>query len=302
MIPYLKPGDTIGIAATARHVSPQEMAPAVSVFESWGLRVVFAKGLYEKSGPFAGSDEQRAESLQLLLDDDSVNAVVCARGGYGTVRIIDKLNFSGFCKKPKWICGFSDVTVLLSHLYRNYNIPGLHSCMPITMQGALRDEESMKTLRKALFGEVLSYSFTPDALSKPETIEGILVGGNLSVLYSMMGTPSEMNFDDCILFIEDIGEYYYHIDRMMLALKRAGKLKNLKGLLVGGMNDMNENNPPFAFGKTCYEIIAETVSDYNYPVFFGFPAGHEKVNQTFWHGAFCSLQKAQSGVLFKQQV
>lgn len=297
---YLKSGDTIAIAATARHISEEQLNPAIQLFTSWGLDVVQSNSIFSVSDSFAGTDEQRIEALQILLDDEKIKAIVCARGGYGTVRILDKLDFTKFIQNPKWIVGFSDVTALFSHIYSNYTVSGIHACMPITMQGDLKDEASIESLKKALFGNEINYTFSSNTLNRNIDVEGILIGGNLSVLCSLMGSKSEMNFDDKILFIEDVGEYYYHMDRMMQVLKRAEKLKKLRALLVGGMNDMNENQSPFEFNKTCYEIISENVSDYNFPVFYSFPAGHEKTNMAIKLGENAKLSICKNEINFSQ--
>ncbi|MCK6650038.1 MAG: LD-carboxypeptidase, partial [Bacteroidia bacterium] len=203
-----------------------------------------------------------------MLDDTSIKAVISARGGYGTVRIIDKLNFSTFKKHPKWIIGYSDITVLHSHIH-NMGIQTLHATMPINFKV---NEEATETLRKSLFGEKIHYSFEPHALNKNGKAEGILVGGNLSLLYALCGSNSDIDTKGKILFIEDLDEYLYHIDRMMMNLKRSGKLSGLTGLIVGGMSDMKDNAVPF--GKTAEAIILDAVKEYNYPVCFHFPCGH----------------------------
>ncbi len=296
---HLKPNSTIAIAATARHIENDNIQNAVKIFESWGLKVVLSKYLFNKQNAFAGTDQERTLGLQELLDDDGIDAIIIARGGYGTVRIIDNLDFTNFIKKPKIIAGFSDVTVLHAHI-NNFNLKTLHSCMPITMQGSYFNENTIESLKNAFFGNEINYQFKHHELNKCKEVSGILVGGNLSVLYSLLGSKSDVNFDNKILFIEDIGEYYYHIDRMMLALKRAGKLSNLKALVVGGMNNMNENDIPFAFNKSCYEIIKETIDEYNYPVFFNFPAGHENLNLSVWFMKECNISFNDDFVYFKQ--
>ena len=274
---YIKRGDKIGIVSTALRISKEEIYPAVKIFKEWGLEVVLGKHLFEEYNQFAGTDEQRTTDLQQMLDENSVKAIICARGGYGTVRIIDKLNFSNFIKKPKWIAGYSDVTVLHSHIHSNFGIETLHSTMPLNISENKFTEESLESFRKALFGEKINYSLKTSSLSRKGKAEGILVGGNLSILYSLIRTKSDINTNGKILFIEDLDEYLYHIDRMMMNFKRAGKLKNLAGLIVGGMSEMNDNKIPF--GKTANKIIAETVAEYNYPVCFDFPAGHKNDNR-----------------------
>jgi muramoyltetrapeptide carboxypeptidase len=285
--PYLKSGDTIAITATARKVSLEELQPSIDLFKSWGLNVKLAEGLFETDNQFAGNDTIRAKALQLLLDDNNVKAIICARGGYGTVRIIDQLDFSNFVQHPKWIIGFSDVTVLHSHIFSHFHIPTLHAAMPITMQAHNTDEESNTSLRKVLFGEKIHYTFPSFLFNRTGTATGKLIGGNLSVLFSLIGSPSDIDTAGCILFLEDLDEYIYHIDRMMANMKRTGKLKNLAGIVIGGMSDMRDNTIPF--GKTAVEIIAAYVSEYEYPVAFGFAAGHEKKNLAMVFGVESSL-------------
>lgn len=295
--PYLKVGDTIAIVATARHVDQNIILPAVKIFESWGLKVVLSDSIYERKDALAGSDQIRSMAFQKLLDDESIKAIIGARGGYGTVRMIDLLDFSHFSKNPKWLCGFSDITVLHSHIQNNFAIQTLHSCMPVTMG---LDAKSDDSLKEALFGSSINYSFPIHTLNRNADCEGTVIGGNLSVLCSILGSKSDMDWGNKILFIEDVGEYYYHIDRMMQALKRSGKLKNLKALLVGGMTKMNENDAPFAFNKTCEEIISDTLSEYNYPLFFNFPSGHQNENLTIKLGCEAQVIVQGNNILFKQ--
>jgi len=297
---FLTKGSTIAIAATARHVDKQMIENATNIFKSWGLNVLVNESLFEQQNAFAGSDEIRVKAFQELLDNEEVNAIIIARGGYGTVRIIDQLDFTKFVQKPKIIAGFSDVTVLHAHINQNFGITTLHSCMPVTMQGKYFNVATIESLKKALFGNPITIQFTQHPFNKNENISGELVGGNLSVLLSLLGSQSDLDFDNKILFVEDIGEYYYHIDRMMQSFKRAGKLKNLKALIVGGMNDMNENAAPFAFNKSCYEIIHETIQEYNFPVFYGFPAGHENLNLSVYLGNNCSISFDNNSVYFEQ--
>jgi muramoyltetrapeptide carboxypeptidase len=297
MPPFLKPGDTIAIAATARKVSLEELQPSIDIFESWGLNVRFADGLFKQMHQFAGNDHNRIKGLQGLLDAEDVQAIICARGGYGTVRLIDHLDFTAFRLHPKWIIGYSDVTVLHSHIYRHFGIPTLHATMPISMQAHNADAESIQSLQKVLFGERPEYHFRPHDLNEPGNATGKLVGGNLSVLYSLLGSESDIDTDGCILFLEDLDEYLYHVDRIMMNLKRTGKLAKLAGLVVGSMSDMRDNTIPF--GKTAEEIIAEHVAEYAYPIVFSFPAGHEAQNRamifgetaTLHSGVKCSLKQ-----------
>lgn len=274
---YLQPGDIIAIAAPARKITPDELHTAIEVFESWGLKVQLSPNLFAINNQFAGSDEQRIADLQGLLDDESVKAIVSARGGYGTVRTIDSIDFTKFILSPKWIIGFSDITVLHSHIHKYFGIETVHSLMPINFDLSSEDsKQSIEELRKLLFGENLSYHISGHPYNRNGVTRGILVGGNLSIIYGLLGSPSDIDTAGKVLFIEDIDEYLYHIDRMMFSLKRSGKLENLAGLIVGGFTGMRDNETPF--GKTAEEIISESVKDYKFPVVFGFPAGHQALN------------------------
>lgn len=266
---YLKQGDKIGIISTARKITREELEPALQTFAVWGLEVVLGKHLFAEDNQYAGTDEQRAADLQGMLDDDEIRAIICARGGYGTVRLIDDLDFTNYTLRPKWIVGYSDVTVLHSHIHTNLGIETLHAIMPLNFPGT---PEALQSLKSALFGEHISYEIEPHPFNRPGQCTGQVVGGNLSLLYSLNNTPSDIDTTNKILFIEDLDEYLYHIDRMMMNLQRSGKLENLAGLIVGSMSEMNDNEVPF--GKTAYQIIAESVKSYSYPVIFNFPAGH----------------------------
>ena len=278
----LKTGDRIGIVAPARKVSREEMSHAISMMEAWGYEVIEGKHLYGSDNQFSGTDEERSSDFQAMLDDPGIKAIFCARGGYGSVRIIDRLDFSAFRKSPKWIVGYSDITVFHSHIPGQFGIETLHACMPINFPADRKMNESLNSLKRILEGEDVSYAIPPHEFNRNGISNGQLCGGNLSMLYSLSGTGSDIDTEGKILFIEDLDEYLYHIDRMMMNLKRSGKLKNLAGLVVGGMNDMNDNEIPF--GKTAYEIIAESVAEYNYPVLFGFPAGHMADNRALVMG------------------
>ncbi len=290
--PILRKGDKIGIVAPARKVSQDEMRFAVDTFRQWGLEVVFGKNVFGAEHQYSGSDAQRAEDLQTMLDDDSVKAIISARGGYGTLRIVDMLNFKRFKNNPKWIIGYSDITVLHSHIHQNFGIETLHATMPINFH---KDEESVETLRKVLFGDKLSYDISPQALNRSGEASGELVGGNLSLLYALQGSNSDIRTDGKILFIEDLDEYLYHIDRMMISFKRSGKLAKIAGLVVGGMTDMKDNQTPF--GKTAEEIILDAVAEFNYPVCFGFPAGHTTKNLALPFGRRAKLKVAGNACL-----
>lgn len=267
--PYLKQNDKVAIVATARKISAEELSFAIDTIKSWGLQPVLGKNIYAIENQFAGSDEQRAEDLQWAINDDGIKAILIARGGYGTVRIVDLVDYSKLNTNPKFIIGYSDVTVLHSHIHTHIGIQTLHATMPINFN---KNAEAVETLRKCLFGESVSYSFEAYKLNRAGEAAGVLVGGNLSLLYALSGTDSDIDTAGKILFLEDLDEYLYHIDRMMLNLKRSGKLANLKALVVGGFSDMKDNTVPF--GKTAEEIILGAVKEYNFPVCFNFPAGH----------------------------
>ena len=270
--PYLKKGDRIAIVSPARKITAAEVEPAIRMFRAWGLEVVEGEHLYASWSQFAGSDEQRSSDLQQMLDDDSIRAISCSRGGYGTVRIIDRLDFTRFVQNPKWIIGYSDVTVLHSHIHRHFGIETLHAIMPLNFKDKCDGNPSINTLKKALFGKELKYVLPADLHNRMGSAKGQLVGGNLSILYSLTNTRSDISTNGKILFLEDLDEYLYHIDRMMMNLRRSGKLEGLAGLIVGGMTKMQDNEEPF--NKTAIEIISEAVEDYPYPVCYNFPAGH----------------------------
>lgn len=286
--PYLQKGDRIAIVSPARKITPEEVAIAVRTFESWGLEVVIGKHIYAAYNQFAGKDEDRLSDFQQMLDDPTICAIICSRGGYGTVRIIDRLDFSRFVKNPKWIIGYSDATVLHSHIHSNFDIETLHAIMPLNFKENCEKNPSVLSLKKALFGKELSYNITADTLNRKGQGEGQLVGGNLSILYSLTSTSSDIDTSGKILFIEDLDEYLYHIDRMIMNLKRSGKLENLAGLIVGGMTKMHDNEVPFS--KTANEIIAEAVEEYDYPVCFNFPAGHVDDNRALILGRKVKLK------------
>jgi len=291
----LQQGDTVAIVSTARKVSLEEIKPAIQFLEGWGLKAFLGKTIDAEENQFAGSDELRAADFQQMLDDPQIKAIWCAKGGYGTVRIIDKLDFSEFKKNPKWIVGYSDMTVLHSHIH-NFGIETLHAQIFLGIEK--KSKEAAASIRKVLFGEDYSIEFkTENANANQGNYSGELIGGNLSVLYSLCGSNSAMETDGKILFIEDLDEYLYHIDRMMMNLKRNGMLKNLKALIVGGMTDMHDN--PIPFGKTTNEIILDAVKEYNYPVIFDFPAGHIEDNRALIIGRKVELEITTTKTVLK---
>lgn len=276
---FLKTGDTVAIVSTARKISDEEIKPAIDLLQSWNLNVVIGKTIGATYNQFAGDDVLRTSDFQEMLNDSTIKAIWCARGGYGTVRIIDKLDFSGFIKTPKWVVGYSDVTVLHSHIH-NLGVKSLHATMPINV--SKNTKNSLKSLKNVLFGEKMAIKISFSKFNRLGNSSGIIIGGNLSILYSLLGSSSTINTKDKILFLEDLDEYVYHIDRMMMALKRSGMLEHLNGLIVGGMTQMHDNTIPF--GKKAEEIILNAVDEYDYPVCFNFPAGHLDDNRAILMG------------------
>ena len=274
-MPCLSPGDTIAISSTASDTDTSRVYPFVRFMESQGFVVLVPEEVFANDQGFAGPAEQRARIFQQLLDRPDVKAIICARGGYGTVEILDQLDFTAFRQHPKWICGFSDVTALHSHLH-TLGFPTLHSTMPISFHANEPDSENNTSLLAALHGDTLRYSFAPTPENRCGTATAPLVGGNLSLLYSLLESPSTISTDGKILFIEDVDENIYHIHRMLVALDRAGKLKNLKGLVVGGMTRIRVDD--YFMDETINTSILRIFEKYDYPVCFDFPAGHIKNN------------------------
>ncbi len=283
--PYLKKGDTVAIVCTARKFFPEEAKPAIELLESWGLKVKLGKTIGLDSCQLGGTDTERAADFQDQLDNDNVKAIWCARGGYGTVRIIDMIDFTKFKKHPKWVMGFSDVTVLHSHI-NTLNVATLHSIMPFTVPKA--PEEVKETFKNALFGIKNSYTIPSKSYDKKGVAKGELVGGNLSIIYSLLGSKSSIETKDKILFIEDLDEYLYHIDRMLYNMKRNDYFKNVRGIIVGSMRDMHDNEIPF--GQNEVQIISEIAKDLNIPIAFEFCAGHQKDNRTLMLGSQVSFE------------
>ena len=292
--PNLKKGDTIAIVATARKNIDDNLKPAIQLAKSWGLEVVIGKSIGLDNNQLAGTDEQRAADFQNMIDNPNIKAIWCVRGGYGTARMIDLVDFTKFKHDPKWIVGFSDVTVLHSHL-NNLGFATIHGIMPVNVEKASPEVE--ETLRKALFGDTLSYTVPCENENKYGTTEGELVGGNLSILYSLMGSNSQINCKGKILFLEDLDEYLYHIDRMMLSLKRCGCFDGLKGLVVGSFIKMHDNEIPW--GKTAYQIIADITKNYDFPIIYNFPAGHIHNNNTLIFGRKVSIDVNDKNTILK---
>ncbi|OKS89146.1 S66 peptidase family protein [Mucilaginibacter polytrichastri] len=293
--PYLKKGDLVAITCPAKKL-PKPMDDAVALLQSWGLRVVLGETVTASYHQFAGNDELRARDMKRFVDDKEVKAIFAARGGYGTIRIIDDINFDNLKQNPKWIIGFSDVTVIHAHLQANLGLQSIHGQMPVNIPDA--SAQSLQSLKKALFGEEINYRFTTTSNNVTGHATGELTGGNLMMLISVLGSVSDVNWDGKILFIEDVGEYLYSIDRMLHTLKRAGKLKNLAGLIIGGFSDIKDNDIPFGF--TISEIVLNAVKDYHYPVCFDFPGGHVPNNNALILGRTIDLlvQPQQADIKF----
>lgn len=279
--PFLKAGDEVAIVSPSFSVDQIKIETAAKLLENWGLKVRFGRNVFRESGPFAGTDRQRISDLQEMTNNRKIKAVFCSRGGYGLLRIIDKIDFTSLRKYPKWYIGFSDVTVL--HLWLNalYGLVTVHGEMPVNYNNPAKTAETLTSLHDALFGSGSNISWTGRSLHA-DTVSGELIGGNISLIYSLIGTPADPDTKGKILFIEEVGEYLYRLDRMLLSLKLAGKFKGLKALLVGGFRDIGETAKPWQ--KTIYDLIKDIVSEYHYPVFFNFPAGHIEDNRSFYSG------------------
>ena len=296
---HLKSGDTISILAPSGVLNnfDNKITKAINIFKSWGLNVVLGNHIYDKNGHFAGTDKNREKDFQKALDNKNIKAIWCARGGYGAVRIIDKLNFDNYLKNPKWIIGFSDITVIHNKL--NFlNSESIHAMMITGFEDIGQNKDSLSKLKNVLFGDSLSYSIASNKNNKTGKSEGIIVGGNLTLIQSTIGSKTELKMKDKILFIEEIGEYAYHIDRMLYSLKRAGYFENCKGLIVGQISDVKKNTTDF--GRSINELILDVLDEYNFPILFDFPAGHEKTNFPIILGrkVILDVSKSESEVIF----
>lgn len=288
--PYLQKGDTIAIVSTARKNIEDNLKPTIDLLEGWGLHVKLGTTIGLDYYQLAGTDAQRTADFQAQMDNPNIKAIWCVRGGYGTVKIIDQLDFTRFKQNPKWIIGFSDVTVLHSHLNR-MGIASLHAMMPVSVARAT--DEAKNSMCTALFGDSLRYSMDCDALNHLGKASGELVGGNLSILYSLLGSESAVDCTDKILFLEDLDEYLYHVDRMLVNLKRNGCLSGLKGIIVGGMTEMKDNEIPW--GRNALEIIEDTVKDLQIPIIYNFPAGHIRDNRALILGKQITMEVTPEG-------
>ena len=302
---YLKPGDTIGITSPAGYITLQDVQPAIQQMQSWGYTVKLGATIGKRDFTFGGTDAERAADFQQLLDDASVKAIMCARGGYGAVRIIDQLDFSKLQQHPKWIIGFSDITVIHSHLNRNYGISSIHSKMCNSFPDDWSKAEPVQvetilSIRQALAGEKMKYAAVPNEKNKNGIAEGVLVGGNLKTLESLAGSKSDIKTAGKILFVEDTNEYLYSIDRMFWGLKRTGKLAALSGLVIGGFKIKADDSADDAFGRSLQDIILEKVSAYKYPVCFDFPVGHQKNNFALKCGVLHRLEVGNDAVSLRE--
>ncbi|MGK7394773.1 MAG: S66 peptidase family protein [Candidatus Cyclobacteriaceae bacterium M3_2C_046] len=290
--PKLTTGDKVGLIAPAKRVTNQEVEPGIKEMESWGLKVVQGHNLLADHHFLAGNDEQRKNDFQKMIDDPEIRAIFCIRGGYGSTRIVDQLDFSQMIEHPKWLIGYSDITIFLNSLY-NLNLESIHGLMPFQF-GKTDAGASINSLKKLLWQEEYLIDLPSHYLNKTGQAAGRLVGGNLSMLCNALGTESDIDTRDTILFIEDIDEYLYKLDRMMVQLKRAGKLSHLKGLLAGYFTEMPDTS--LSFGMNAYEIIQEKVQEFDYPVCFGFPIGHELPNLALPVGRMAQLSVSQEQV------
>ena len=297
---YLKKGDTVAIVAPSGVLKNYNgyILKAKELLKSWELEVIIGENVFNENGHFAGTDNQRSADFQLALDDKSIKAIWCARGGYGAMRVIDNLNFDRYKENPKWIIGYSDITAIHNDLHNNKS-ESIHGIMCKSLEKIdVDNNESISLLKKTLFGEKLSYTIEGNNYNIKGNSNGQLIGGNLTLLHCLLGSESSIDTDGKILFIEDLGEYLYHIDRMLISLKRAGYFDNCKGLIVGDFTDMRKNTTPF--GRNLKELILDIVREYDFPVSFGFPAGHGEKNYPMILGREINLEvsKQQSTINF----
>ncbi len=301
---YLNKGDIIGITCPSGFITMEDIQPAVQKMQEWGFRIKVGNTVGARDFTFAGSDQERAKDFQGMLDDPSIKAIMLGRGGYGSVRIIDDIDFRKFSSKPKWIIGFSDATVIHSHLNKNFRVASIHSKMcnsfPADWQLAEQTQiDSIESIRKCLVGEKVNYPATVNVNNRQGVGEGILVGGNLSILENLAGTKSDIDTDNKILFLEEVGEYSYNIDRMLWNLKRTGKFDKLNGLIIGGFKN-KPDDPGEEFGENTCQMVLEKVKEYNFPVCFDFPVGHQKENYALKCGVKTKLAVSKDLVLLEE--
>ena len=300
MTPHvLKPGDKIGIVAFAKKITLEEIQPAVKTFRNWGLEVVIGNTIGSEHHQFSGNDDCRRNDIQKMLDNPEIKAIISARGGYGCVRVVDKIDFSSFLNTPKWLIGFSDITVFHAHINTLFNIPTIHATMPVFFHK--NTAESLDSLRQIIMCGSMEYKIQSSAkkLCKDGTAIGQLTGGNLSVLYSLCGSVSFGETNGKILFLEDLSEHIYHIDRMLQNLKRNGFFANIKGLIIGSFTEMKDG--PVPFGKTSEEILFDLCSELNIPVFANFPAGHINDNRSLIMGQTVKMEVTNNSLQLRWQ-
>lgn len=285
--PFLKSGDEVAIISPAWSIDEDKIKDGINVLEDWGLKVHIGRNALKTDGPYAGTDSERISDLQEVTDNKNIKAVLCSRGGYGMLRIIDRLNFSALKRNPKWFVGFSDITILLTWLSIQENIISIHGEMPLNYMRKETSAEALESLHGALFGHLKPVRWKGEFL-RPADVTGEVTGGNFSLLYSLIGSVAEPKTRGRILFIEDTGEYYYHLDRMMTSLRLAGKLRGLSALVSGGFTEMKETK--IQWGKSEWEIISEAVAGNKYPVLSGFPAGHINDNRAFYIGKQAKIE------------
>lgn len=296
--PYLKKGDLVAIVCPSGYMPAEKAETCIKVLQDWGYRVTAGKTLGNQFHYFSGTDAERLADMQAMLDNPEVKAILCGRGGYGMSRIIDALDFTRFRKKPKWLIGFSDITVLHAHVYQQYKIATLHAPMAAAFNDGEFENEYVQSLRKALKGIVSKYTCDAHVLNRTGTATGELIGGNLSLVAHLVGSRSSFTTKGRILFLEDVGEYIYNIDRMMIQLKRSGMLQSLAGLVIGGFTDMKDTTIPF--GKDVYSLIHEHLAEYKYPVCFDFPVSHDKNNYALKVGVKHVLEVKKNTVVLKE--
>ena len=286
--PYLQQGDTIAITCPAGFMPLEKAQTCIDTLQQWGYEVLLGKTLGSQSkNYFSGTDEVRLNEFQAMLDAPEVKAILCGRGGYGVGRIIEQLDFTEFKKHPKWIIGFSDITVLHAHINRNYKIATLHAPMAAAFNEGGFKNKYVQSLKQAIEGKKALYDCKGHSLNQPGSVSGELIGGNLALLAHLVGSSSDIQTKNKILFLEDVGEQHYNVDRMIIQLKRSGKFRDLAGLIIGGFTDMQDTQRPF--GKKVYQIIKEHIADFTYPICFGFPVSHDKENLALKCGATYQL-------------
>lgn len=297
--PHLQPGDTIGITSPASYITQQEIQPAVQLMQSWGFKVEVGKTIGQHDFTLGGTDQARAADMQYMLNSSHIKAIMCARGGYGVVRIVDQLDFGNFKREPKWVIGFSDITVLHNHIHHNCHIATIHSKMCNSFPDEWSKADAMQvstieSIRQAITGQPMSYTAPASTFNRPGEAKGQLVGGNLTIVASLAASRSDISTRGKILFLEDTGEYLYNIDRMFYNLKRSGKLDHLAGLIIGGFR-IKPDDPDEVFGRTLSDIVLSKVKEFDYPVCFDFPVGHQKNNFALKCGVKHVLKVGQEG-------